>query len=76
MPLNEAIISWIDHRREILIRISNNSLNKTINRLEILDSFLIVYFNLDENISIIKKKKTLEKLMRFKLSENQAVILI
>ena len=78
MPLNEAIISWIDHRREILIRISKNSLNKTINRLEILDSFLIVFLNLDEVISIIREEEDPKKklMMRFKLSENQAVAIL
>ena len=78
MPLNEAIISWIDHRREILIRISNNSLNKTINRLEILDSFLIVFLNLDEVISIIREEEDPKKklMMKFKLSENQVVAIL
>ena len=71
MPLNEAIISWIDHRREILIRISNNSLNKTINRLKILDSFLIVFLNLDEVISIIREEEDPKKIVKGRSVKDQ-----
>ena len=78
MSLSEAITSWINHRREILIRITQNSLYKTNNRLEVLESFLIVYLNLDEVISIIREDNNPKnKLMiRFKISEYQAIAIL
>ena len=53
-------------------------MNKTINRLEILDSFLIVFLNLDEVISIIREEEDPKKklMMKFKLSENQVVAIL
>ena len=78
MSLGEAITSWINHRREILIRITENSLYKTNNRLEVLESFLIVYLNLDEVISIIREDNNPKnKLMkRFKISEYQSIAIL
>ena len=78
MSLSEAITSWINHRREILIRITENSLYKTNNRLEVLESFLIVYLNLDEVISIIREDNNPKnKLMkRFKISEYQSIAIL
>ena len=78
MSLSEAITSWINHRREILIRITQNSLYKTNNRLEVLESFLIVYLNLDEVISIIREDNNPKNklIIRFKISEYQAISIL
>ena len=74
MPLKEAIISWLNHRRTVLERVSRYSLKKINNRLEVLESYLIVFLNVDLVIKIIREdddpKKELIK--RFSLSENQA----
>ena len=55
MSLKKAIHAWLNHRKEVLIRVSDFALSKVNNRLEILESYLIVYLNLDEIIKIIRE---------------------
>jgi topoisomerase-4 subunit A len=73
MSLKEALLAWIDHRLIVLRRRSSHRLGKIELRLEVLDGYLVVYLNLDEVISIIRKEdEPKQKLMkRFKLNENQ-----
>lgn len=72
--LRDLLISWIDHRRDVLIKRSNFRLREIKNRLELLSGYLIVYLNIDAVIKIIReedepKKKLIKK---FDLTENQA----
>lgn len=54
MGLREVLQSYLDHRKEVLVRRTKYRLEKIKRRLEILDGFLIAYLNLDEVIRIIR----------------------
>ncbi|WP_418152913.1 DNA topoisomerase IV subunit A [Litorimonas sp. RW-G-Af-16] len=74
MNLREVIQSWLDHRREVLLRRSNQRLGKIADRMEVLDGFMIAFLNLDEVIRIIRyeDKPKAELIRAFKLTERQA----
>ena len=72
--LRDLLLSWLDHRKEVLLNISNFRLDKIEERLEILSGLLIAYLNMDEIIKIIREEdnpKT-ELITRFELSDFQA----
>ena len=72
--LRDLLLSWLDHRKEVLFNISNFRLDKIEERLEILSGLLIAYLNMDEIIKIIREEdnpKT-ELIARFELSDFQA----
>ncbi len=74
MGLRDVLQSYLDHRKEVLVRGTKFRLEKIARRLEILDGFLIAYLNLDEVIRIIRfedEPKT-ELMKTFKLSDLQA----
>ena len=48
MSIKNAIISWIDHRRNVLIRVKEFTLNKIKHRLEVLESYLIVHILIEK----------------------------
>ncbi|MGI9392915.1 MAG: DNA topoisomerase IV subunit A [Parvibaculales bacterium] len=74
MGLKEIMKAWLEHRQEVLGRVSRFRLNAIEARLEILEGYLIAYLNLDEVIHIIREeddpKSSLIK--KFKLTERQA----
>ena len=72
--IRDMILSWLDHRRDVLVRRTNYRLKKIEDRLEILSGYLIVYLNLDQVIKIIRQEDhPKERLIKkFKLSNNQA----
>ena len=74
MDLREVLQSWLDHRREVLLRRSNQRLTKIADRLEILDGYMIAFLNIDEVIRIIRfEDHPKQDLMKaFKLTERQA----
>lgn len=74
MDLREVLQSWLDHRREVLIRRSNQRLAKIADRLEVLDGYMIAFLNLDEVIRIIRyeDKPKQELIAAFGLTERQA----
>lgn len=74
MDLREVIQSWLDHRREVLLRRTRQRLGKIADRLEVLDGYLIAFLNLDEVIRIIRfeDKPKDELIKRFELTERQA----
>ncbi|MEL7017390.1 MAG: DNA topoisomerase IV subunit A [Pseudomonadota bacterium] len=74
MGLKEVLRSWLDHRRDVLVRRTRFRLEKIARRLEILDGFLIAYLNLDEVIRIIRyEDQPKEQLMAvFSLTDVQA----
>lgn len=74
MNIKEALQCWLDHQQEVLVRRSKHRLAWVMNRLEVLEGYLIVYLNIDEVIKIIRfddepKAKLMKK---FKLTEVQA----
>ena len=74
MPLREALLAFLDHRHEVLIRRSNFRLGKIEHRLEILAGYLIAYLNIDEVIRIIREEDEpkAEMMRRWELSDVQA----
>jgi topoisomerase-4 subunit A len=74
MDLREALQSFLDHRREVLIRRSTFRLEAIERRLEILDGFLIAYLNIDELIKIIREEDEPKPVMvrTFGLTDTQA----
>ena len=74
LGLTEALREWLDHRREVLVRRSKHRLAAIEHRLEVLGGFLVVYFNLDKVIKIIRNEDEPKPVLMktFKLSEVQA----
>tara|TARA_B100001250_G_scaffold390908_1_gene391296 strand:+ start:10485 stop:12689 length:2205 start_codon:yes stop_codon:yes gene_type:complete len=72
--IRDLLISWIDHRRDVLIKRSNFRLSEIKNRLELLSGYLIVYLNIDAVIKIIREEDEPKKklIKRYDLTENQA----
>jgi len=75
--LSELILSWIEHRKEIITRRTKFDLEKNKERAHLLEGFDIALENLDKIINIIKKskdkKEAISNLMKkFKLSEKQS----
>ena len=73
VSLGEALLQWLDHRRNVLVRRSRHRLSEIAHRLEVLAGMLVVFLNLDEVIRIIREvddaKAALIK--AFSLSEMQ-----
>ena len=74
MGLRDALLSYLDHRKDVLVRRTKFRLEKIARRLEILDGFLIAYLNLDEVIRIIRYEDDpkAELIKTFDLTEVQA----
>ena len=74
MNLREVLQSWLNHRREVLIRRSEQRLAKIADRLEVLDGYMIAFLNIDEVIRIIRfEDKPKDELIKaFGLTERQA----
>ena len=74
MNLREVLQSWLDHRRVVLLRRSNQRLAKIADRLEILEGYMIAFLNIDEVIRIIRfeDKPKQELIKAFKLTDRQA----
>ncbi|HCO90954.1 MAG TPA: DNA topoisomerase IV subunit A, partial [Alphaproteobacteria bacterium] len=53
MSLREALLAFLDHRKQVLQRRSRFRLNKIENRLEVLAGYIVAFLNLDEVIRII-----------------------
>ncbi|HEX6866011.1 MAG TPA: DNA topoisomerase IV subunit A [Caulobacteraceae bacterium] len=74
MGLKPALLAFLDHRREVLVRRARFRLAKIEQRLHILDGLLIAFLNLDEVIRIVRyedepKAKLIDA---FNLTEIQA----
>lgn len=74
MDLREVIQSWLDHRRVVLLRRTEQRLGKIADRLEVLEGYLIAFLNLDEVIRIVRyeDKPKDELIAAFNLTERQA----
>ena len=56
MSLGEALKAFLDHRLEVLKRVTRHRLGKIDHRLEVLAGQLIAFLNLDEVIRIIREE--------------------
>ncbi|MGK9049953.1 DNA topoisomerase IV subunit A [Xaviernesmea oryzae] len=56
MALNEVLVEWLAHRKDVLIRRSRFRLAAIDRRLEILGGLLVAYLNIDEVIRIIREE--------------------
>tara|TARA_R110002051_G_scaffold4021_1_gene21196 strand:- start:11233 stop:13491 length:2259 start_codon:yes stop_codon:yes gene_type:complete len=56
MAINEVLLEWLAHRKEVLVRRSRFRLAAIDRRLEVLGGLLIAYLNLDEVIRIIREE--------------------
>ncbi len=74
MNLCEVLQAFLDHRHDVLKRVSKYRLGKIESRLEILEGYLAAYANLDKVIKIIREedepKPKLIKALR--INDNQA----
>ena len=65
MNVKEVLLSFIDHRLEVVVRYSKNRLRIAVDRKEVLEGYLIVFDNLDEIIEIIREDDNpKEKIMK------------
>ncbi len=74
MGLKQVLRCWLDHRHEVLIRVTEHRLEAIARRLEILAGYLSVFLNLDEVIRIIRfeDEPKRELIKTFTLSDVQA----
>jgi len=74
MGLKDCLIAFLDHRRVVLVRMSNWRLDRIEKRLHLLDGLMIAFLNLDEVIRIIREDETPKQTLmaRFSLTELQA----
>ncbi|MCQ2004662.1 DNA topoisomerase IV subunit A [Rhizobium sp. NRK18] len=74
MALNEVLLEWLAHRRDVLIRRSRFRLAAIERRLEILGGLLVAYLNIDEVIRIIREEDEPKQVMmeRFSITDIQA----
>jgi topoisomerase-4 subunit A len=56
MGLKDAIVAWLEHRKDVFVRRTQNRLAEIARRLEVLDGYIIAYLNLDEVIRIIREE--------------------
>jgi topoisomerase-4 subunit A len=74
MGLRGLLQSFLDHRRQVVVRRARFRLEKIEQRLHVLDGLLIAYLNLDEVIRIVRyvEDAKAELIAAFALSELQA----
>ncbi|MDI7774380.1 DNA topoisomerase IV subunit A [Asticcacaulis sp. EMRT-3] len=74
MSLRDCLTAFLDHRREVLRRMSQWRLERIEKRLHLLDGLMIAFLNLDEVIRIIREDETPKPTLmaRFSLTEVQA----
>jgi topoisomerase-4 subunit A len=74
MNLRDVLQAFLDHRHDVLKRVSKYRLGKIEARLEILEGYLAAYANLDKVIKIIREEdEPKPKLMKaLRINDNQA----
>jgi topoisomerase-4 subunit A len=74
MSLKEALVAWLEHRKDVLLRRTAHRLAEIARRLEVLDGYIIAYLNLDEVIRIIREEDDAKAslMATFSLTDNQA----
>ena len=56
MTLREVLQAYLDHRHDVLVRVTKHRLEKIADRLNVLQGYMIVFLNLDEVIAIIREE--------------------
>ena len=74
MNLRQVLQAFLDHRREVLLRRSQQRIGKITDRMEMLDGYMIAFLNLDEVIRIIRFEDHPKQALiaAFNLTERQA----
>ncbi|MFL6760906.1 DNA topoisomerase IV subunit A [Sphingomonas sp.] len=74
MSLKETLLAWLDFQREVLENRSRTRVGKIVDRLELLDGFLVAFLNLDRVIEIIRTQDEPKPILmaEFSLSDRQA----
>jgi topoisomerase-4 subunit A len=74
LNLRQALLAFLDHRRDVLVRRARHRLGKIEARLHILDGLMIAYLNLDEVIRIVRyeEEPKARLIEAFELTEIQA----
>ena len=74
MNLKQVLQAYLAHRKEVVVRIAQHRLDKTLARIEVLEGYLIAFLNLDEVIRIIREEDhpKAELMKTFELTDNQA----
>ncbi|HSR56187.1 MAG TPA: DNA topoisomerase IV subunit A [Alphaproteobacteria bacterium] len=74
MNLREVLTAFLDHRHEVLKRVTKHRLARIENRLEVLGGYLAAYANLDLVIKIIREEDDpkAELMKALKITEVQA----
>ncbi|MCL2452459.1 MAG: DNA topoisomerase IV subunit A [Alphaproteobacteria bacterium] len=78
VSLKEALLQWLAHRREVLLRRKRYRHAAIEHRLELLAGMLIVFLNLNEVIRIVRETEDPKEELqaRFRLSEVQATYIL
>lgn len=74
MGIKEALQAFLLHRHTVLVRRSRHRLAKIVDRLEVLDGYLVAFLNLDEVIRIIREEDDAKAglIAAFSLTDMQA----
>jgi Type IIA topoisomerase (DNA gyrase/topo II, topoisomerase IV), A subunit len=72
--LKDALLGFVAHRRQVVLRRTSHRLGRIADRLEILEGLRLVYLDLDEVIRIIREEDEpkLSLIERFRLTDRQA----
>ena len=72
--LHSILTEWLDWRRQTVTRRLTHRLDQVMDRLHILEGYIVAYLNIDEVIQIIREEDEPkhELMLRFGLSEIQA----
>ena len=74
MSLKQALLAWLDHQIDVLVRRSTHRVAKIDDRMELLAGYLVAYLNLDRVIQIIREEDEPKQVMmaEFSLTDRQA----
>jgi len=77
LTLKEMLVHYLEHQKQVVTRRTRYDLNRALERLHILEGYIIALDNIDEIVELIKKSATPQAakeslIARFGLSEKQA----
>ena len=74
MGLREVLSAWLAHQFEVLVRRAQHRIARIVDRVELLEGYLIAYLNLDRVIQIIREEDEPKAVMiaEFRLTDRQA----
>jgi topoisomerase-4 subunit A len=74
MTLREVLQAYLDHRHNVLVRVTKHRLEKIAERLNVLKGYMIVFLNLDEIIAIIREEDDPRAVMKKRWILNDAQV--